>query len=373
MSIVACVAGVVLILIVLWDAFETIILPRRVTRRIRLTKIVYRGIWRPWRAVARRMRQTRQREGFLSVFGPLVLLGLLATWAGLLILGFALVQWGLGSPLSVPYGHVDFGTDLYMSGTTFITLGLGDVAPHTAVSRALTVIEAGTGFGFLALMVSYLPVLFGAFSRREVNISLLDARAGSPPSGVELLRRAGASKCMVELAAFLLEWEHWGGELLESHLSYPMITYFRSQHTNQSWVAALTAIMDCCSLILVGVDGMPSAQARLTFAVARHATVDLCQVLDVTPIVPERDRLPPEDLEVVRTLLARAGIPLIERPGLATDLTALRALYEPFVCGLSKRLLFPLPDFLPHSDARDNWESSAWDQVHRDLSLLFLK
>jgi hypothetical protein len=367
------VAGIVLILGILWDAFETIILPRRVTRRIRWTKIVYRTTWRPWRAVARRMRQTRRREGFLSVFGPLVLLILLATWAGLLILGFALVEWGLGSPLLVPYGHADFGIDLYMSGTTFITLGLGDVVPRTGEARALTVIEAGTGFGFLALMLSYLPVLFGAFSRREVNISLLDARAGSPPSGMEMLRRAGASHATVALDVFLLEWERWGGELLESHLSYPMITYFRSQHTNQSWVAALTAILDCCSLILVGVEGMPTAQARITFAVARHATVDLCQVLDVTPILPTQDRLPPEDLDVVRELLAGAGIPFIERPGLAADLAGLRALYEPFVSGLSRRLLFPLPDFLPHPDARDNWESSAWDQVHRDLSLLFLK
>jgi hypothetical protein len=307
------------------------------------------------------------------VYGPLVLIILLVTWAVLLIVGFALIQWGLGSPLSEPYGRPGFGTDIYMSGTTFITLGLGDVAPRTSVARALTVIEAGIGFGFLALMLSYLPVLFTAFSRREVNISLLDARAGSPPSGLELLRRSGASKALESLDVFLLEWERWSGELLESHLSYPGIAYFRSQHPNQSWVAALTAIMDCCSLILVGVDGMPTAQARLTFAVARHATVDLCQVLGVTPIVPEQDRLPPEDLEVVRTVLAKAGIPLIERPGLVEDLTGLRALYEPFVSGLSDRLLFTLPDFLPQSDARDNWESSAWDQVHRDLSLLFLK
>ena len=373
MPALACVAGIILILVVLWDAFETIILPRRVTRRVRLTRLVYRYIWLPWRAVAHRMRRTPRREGFLSLFGPLVLFALLITWAVLLVVGFALIQWGLGSRLSVPYGRPGFGTDLYMSGTTFITLGLGDVVPRTGEARGLTVIEAGTGFGFLALMLSYLPVLFGAFSRREVNISLLDARAGSPPSGMELLRRAGASKATESLDVFLLEWERWSGDLLESHLSYPSIAYFRSQHYNQSWVAALTAIMDCCSLILVGVEGMPTAQARLTFAVARHATVDLCQVLDVIPILPDQDRLPTKALETVRERLAAAGIPFIERPGIATDLTGLRALYEPFVSGLSERLLFPIPDFLPHADARDNWESSMWDQVHRDLSLLFLK
>ena len=182
MPILACIAGIALILVVLWDAFETIVLPRRVTRRVRLTRLIYRFTWAPWRALARRMRKTPRREGFLSVFGPLVLFALLGIWAILLVLGFALIQWGLGSKMTVPYGHPGFGTDLYMSGTTFITLGLGDVAPRTSEARALTVIEAGTGFGFLALMLSYLPVLFTAFSRREVNISLLDARAGSPRS-----------------------------------------------------------------------------------------------------------------------------------------------------------------------------------------------
>ena len=131
--------------------------------------------------------------------------------------------------------------------------------------------------------------------------------------------------------------------------------------------------MDCCSLILVGVDGMSTAQARLTFAVARHATVDLCQVLDVTPILPVQDRLPAQDLAIVREKLAKASIPFIERPGLAEDLIGLRSLYEPFVAGLSERLLFTLPNFLPRGDARDNWESSAWDKVQPDISLLFLK
>src|SRR5205823_221885 len=144
-----------------------------------------------------------------------------------------------------------FGTDFYFSGSTFFTLGMGDVAPQSNVARALAVIEAGTGFGFLALVIGYIPVLYQSFSRREVSISLLDARAGTPPTGVELLRRHDGD--MEEFTRILIEWEKWSAELLESHMSYPVLAYFRSQHDNQSWLASLTAVLDACALCMVGI------------------------------------------------------------------------------------------------------------------------
>ncbi|MGH8060313.1 MAG: potassium channel family protein, partial [Candidatus Entotheonellia bacterium] len=266
MAAVLAVLGLTLIATVLWDTFETVILPRRVTRRFRLTGLFYRYTWLPWSAVARRMRQGRRRETYLGFYGPLSLLLLLSVWAVGLILGFALLQWGLGSALIAPEGAASFGTDLYMSGTTFFTLGLGDVTPHSSMARAVTVAEAGTGFGFLAIVISYLPVLYQAFSRREVNISLLDARAGSPPSATELLRRHSQGRHLEELSRLLYDWEHWSAELLESHLSYPVLGYFRSQHDNQSWLAALTTILDTSALVMVGIDGTPERQAQLTFA-----------------------------------------------------------------------------------------------------------
>jgi len=193
-------AGALWVVVIMWDAFEALVLPRRVTRRLRPTRMFYRVTWQVWSAVARRMRPGGRRETYLSFFGPLSLLVLLAAWAASLVAGFALLQTGLGASLNIPGGG-SFTDHLYLSGETFFTLGLGDVAPISRVGRVLLVIEAGIGFAFLALVIGYLPVLYQSFSRREVNITLLDARAGSPPSAEELMRDRWS--CHEELTALL--------------------------------------------------------------------------------------------------------------------------------------------------------------------------
>lgn len=359
MSFLAGLAALCLIGGVLWDAFETIILPRRVTRRFRLTRLLYRVTWQPLTTVVRRMRNLQRREQVLGPYGPLSLILLIGTWAAMLITGFALLQWAMGSHLHNPTGAVNFFTELYMSGTTFFTLGLGDVTPLTPWARLITVAEAGTGFGVLALVISYLPVLYQAFSRREVNISLLDARAGSPPTAVELLRR----HCLQDrdgLTQFLRDWERWAAEVLESHLSYQALGYFRSQHENQSWLAALTVIMDVCVLVMVGIDDIPPHAARLTFAMARHAAVDLSQVYDAPPM-PHDGRLSPGDLIQLRALLAEAGIQLATGAMADKRLTELRQMYEPYVAALSHLLILELPLWLPAPASLDDWETSRWE------------
>src|SRR5216117_782652 len=283
MHILAVLGSVVLILIVLWDAFEVIILPRRVRRKFRLTRFFYRGTWRPWSAVAKRISSNDRRELLLSFYGPVSLLFLLSMWAAGLALGFACLYRSLEIPLKMGDGGTGFLTYLYFSGSTFFTLGLGDVLARSWTGRLLTVLEAGMGLGFLAIVIGYLPVLYQAFSRRELNISLLDARAGSPSTAAELLRRHFDGDQFVELSAFLREWERWAAELLESHLSYPVLAYYRSQHTNQSWLGALTTILDATTLVMVGIDGTPAHQAQLTFAIARHAVADLSHVFNTKP------------------------------------------------------------------------------------------
>ena len=363
MTGLAAASGIALILLVLWEGFETIVLPRRVTRQIRLTRLFYRGTWTLWAAVFRRISSPKRRETYLGFYGPLSLLALLAVWAVTLVTGFALVHWAVGSQISTPAGvSADFWTDLYLSGTTFFTLGLGDVTPRGPLARFLTVVESGTGFAFLAMVIGYLPTLYQAFSRREVNITLLDARAGSPPSAVELLRRHARDYGSESLIQLLRDWERWSAELMESHLSYPVLCYFRSQHDNENWLAALTTILDTCALVRVGVENVPPAQAQLTFAIARHAVVDLAQIFRTAPVHTGPDRLPPEQLAELRALLAEAGCKLQEGPEAEQRLTELRALYEPYVQSLAGFLRFSLPGWLPPQRLRDNWQTSAWEK-----------
>jgi hypothetical protein len=352
-----------LLALILWDAFETIILPRRVTRRFRLTRTFYQYVRLPWFLIARQMTPGRRQEGFLSVFGPLSVLLLFSVWAVGLILSFAMLQWATGRILDGVWSVQSFRTELYLSGTTFFTLGLGDVTPQTPVTRLVTVVEAGTGFGFLAIVIAYLPVLYGAFSRREVNISLLDARAGSPPTAAELLRRHTRQQNLEALEHYLRAWETWAAELMESHLSYPVLCYFRSQHNNQSWVSALATILDSCALLIAHTEGALRWQADLTFAISRHALVDLAQVLGIPPQPPSVDRFDPVILTELRVILGAAGAPLCKTRAAEETLKQLRQMYEPFLFGFSELLLMPLPAWGTGTAIVDNWRTSAWGRV----------
>ena len=354
----AGVGGALLLAVVLWDAFETIILPRRVSGRIRLTKLFYRGTWLPWRATAR-LLSGRRADAFLSFYGPLSLIVLLALWAAGIVLAFGLVQWAAGSALSMT-GTPGFGSDLYMSGTTFVTLGLGDVAPRSALAKGLTAVEAGMGFAFLAVVIGYFPVIYQSFSRREVAISLLDARAGSPTSAAELLWRMRGDANATALIELLRDWERWAADVLESHLSYPPLAYFRSQHFNESWVAALTTILDTSAVVMLSAEGWCRRQAELTFAMARHAVVDLAQVFS-TPPGQADDRLSASQLARLRERLVSTY--LKAPPDLEAGLAELRRMYEPYVVALSRYLSLRLPPWVRERDRPDNWQTSAWDRA----------
>lgn len=360
MGIVGALGSVVLILLVLLDGFEAMVLPRRVVHRFRYARLYYASTWTLWRGLALWIPAGKHREATLSRFGPLSLLGLFASWVFGLILGFALLHWSLGTTLNVPEEQSTFATHLYLSGVTFFTLGYGDVTPLTTSGRFLAVFEAGIGLGFLAVIIGYLPTLNQAFSQRETSISLLDARAGSPPSCSQLLLRLARTGNMAALDPFLAEWERWSAELLESHLSFPVLGFYRSQHDNQSWLAALTTVLDTCALLIVGVKGKDPYQAELTFAMARHAAVDLSLILKVTPRNPPADRLPDSQLEQFRNQLREAGLELREGPAITTRLTELRGMYEPFVYALAQHFLFALPAIVLDPPTADNWQRSAW-------------
>src|SRR6202049_1663005 len=373
-SIVATVFGLIIIWVVLLDAFETVVLPRRVTRHFRLTAWFYRRTWVPWRGIARRVKTASRQQNFLGYFGPLSLILVMVFWAAGLILGFALLQQGIGGHEQLNQEPITFGRILYHSGETFFTLGYGDIVPTSAGSRALSVMEAGMGFGFLGVVIGYIPVVYASFSRREIQISMLDSRAGSPPSAAELLLRlAGRSEDpgvdQRVLDEVLRDWERWAGELLESHISYPVLSFFRSQHSNQSWVGALTTMLDVTSLVLTGIEGVHPGQSKLTFARARHAGVDLAQVVNARydPAAPER--LAEKDLIALRDALATAGLRLRSDEYGQDKLAKLRSMYEPYVHSRARNFMLALPPWKHGERMRDNWQAGPWDRAIQAKSL----
>jgi hypothetical protein len=358
----AFAAGVAIFLIVLWDAFEAIILPRRVTRKFRLARLFYRSTWKLWTFMTSLVSSRKGREALLGFYGPLSLLVLVGVWAVGLVLGFGLMQYGAGSAVVIAGGQPGFQTDMYLSGTTFFTLGLGDVVPRSGLARVLVVVEAGFGFGFLAAVIGYLPFIYGSFSEREVDISLLDSRAGTPPTAGELLRRHSYPHGQEALRELLKDWERWSAELMESHLSYPVLAYFRSQHDNQSWIASLTAILDTSALVMVGIEGACEKQAELTFAIARHAVADLSQVFGTAPAQLPHDRLSAEQLHHIRDILAQHGLKLRDGDEADRRLTEFRRMYEPYVYALAGYLNQSLPPWIPQKKGKDNWQTTGWGQ-----------
>jgi hypothetical protein len=365
------IVGLLLIIFIFVDAFEVMLLPRRVRHSYRLARMFYRSAWLCWRRAAQLYPAGRWRNGFLSVFGPLSLFGLLCLWAGGLVVGFALIHWSLRTARAAS-GEFDdsLGAFVYFSGSTFFTLGYGDLNPVGVIGRTLAVLEAGIGFGFLAVVISYLPVLYQAFSRREITISLLDARAGSPPTAGELLRRLVEAGKLPHIGSLLVEWEQWSGQLLESHISFPVLSYYRSQHNNQSWIGALTTILDTSAFLIAGIEGIDKYQARVTFAMARHAAVDLGLVFHARPLAPEQDRLPPADLSALRESLRGAGVTVHDSPAAARALAELRQLYEPFVNALAAYFEFSMPPFRPSARPVDNWQTSPWTERSPGLESL---
>jgi hypothetical protein len=376
-SILAAVIGAIVIWAVLLDAFETVVLPRRVTRHFRLTAWFYRRTWIPWKTIAGQIQTPSRQQNFLGYFGPLSLILLLGFWAAGLIFGFALLQFGIGGHEQLGNEPLTFGRIIYQSGQTFFTLGYGDILPVTALARALAVFEAGMGFAFLGVVIGYIPVVYASFSRREIQISMLDARAGSPPSAGELLiRLVGSSENptidQLVLDDILRDWERWAAELLESHISYPVLSFFRSQHSNQSWLAALTTMLDVTSLLLMGIEGLHPGQARLTFAMARHAAVDLAQVVNARYDPQAADRLPEEDFNHMRDALATANLRLKSSEEAWQKLTKLRSMYEPYVHSTGKNLMLTVPPWRHPEKLRDNWQAGPWDRVIQAKGLAVL-
>jgi hypothetical protein len=235
------------------------------------------------------------------------------------------------------------------------------LAPSTTFAKVVQVINAASGLGVVAIVIGYLPALYQAFSSRETTVSQLDARAGSPPSAGRLVLRSGAQRSWPAVVAYLSGWEVWAAELMETHLAYPVLAYFRSQHINQNWLSAMCTILDASALTIACAPKGTVDGARFTYAIARHAVVDLSYSFHEGPAPPPADRLPPKDLQELLRHLREAGIePAAELPNIEERLGRMRAFYEPYVNALANHLELRLPQWLVPESPTDNWRTTEW-------------
>ena len=274
MSPVEIVFGVALIAWVLYDVFNTVILPRPSPARFRPAGLLTRGSWAVWRRYADASKTADRRERRLGIFAPAAVMALLGLWIVLMILGFGLVMHALASDIQPPLP--DLGTAFYFAAITLLTVGYGDFVPVAAASRIASIAAGTVGLGIVALTITYLFSLYANFQRRELQVVTLDARAGAPPSGTTLLVTCAAfDDDAVELEGIFEEWERWSAEVLESHLAYPILMFFRSTHDHESWVSAIGAVLDAATLLLTTVEGGPRGQATATHGIGAHLVEDI--------------------------------------------------------------------------------------------------
>jgi hypothetical protein len=363
MRVLVGVLGGVLVVAMLLEIFVAFLLPRRVKRDPKLVRTVFAYGWRPWRRIARAL-PFQAGDTMLGIYGPLGLVFNLVLWVGMLMLGYACMLWANGSHLGVgPGGRgvVDFGQDLYFAAATITTNGPSGLAAHTTFARAIQVIDAGSGLAVLAIVIGYLPSLYQAFSSREATVSQLDARAGSPPSAGRLILRSAGREGWPAVNRYLGGWETWVAELMETHLAYPVLAYFRSQHVNQNWLAAMCTVLDACAFTIAAAPAGTVDSARFTFAIARHAVADLSYSFHAGPTPPREERLPAADLQALIGQLRELGIELGSEPDtVAERLAGMRAIYEPYVNALADRLELPMPPWLAPESPTDNWRTTQW-------------
>jgi hypothetical protein len=266
-------AGLALVAWVLNDVFNTVILPRPSPARFRPAGLLTRWSWRLWRRYADAQRNPDRREQRLGVFAPAIVMTLLGLWIVLLIVGFAVMLLALGD--GVEPRLVDLRGAMYFAAISMLTIGYGDYVPVELGSRLVAVAAGAVGLGIVALTITYLFSLYANFQRREVAVVTLDARAGAPPSGITLLETCAGFESDGELEQIFEAWERWAAEVLESHLAYPILLFFRSTHDHESWVSAVGAILDATTLLLTTIEGGPRGQARATRALGSHLVEDI--------------------------------------------------------------------------------------------------
>jgi hypothetical protein len=306
-EIVEFVAGLVVVGVVLNDVFQAVVVPRPTPGGFRLTRVVIRGSWRISRSLALRKASSEQRERMLGTFAPLILIIQLLVWIAGLILGFGLLLYALRTQTRPPLENLPMA--MYFAGTSLLTIGYGDIVAHSALARLVSIAAAIAGLGLIALAISFIFSLYASFQRREILVVTLDARAGAPPSGVNLLESVSKLGLRDDLARLFFDWEKWAAEVLDSHMAYPLLAYFRSSHDNESWISALGAVLDAATLVQTTVVDIPRGPAKLMYAMGRHAVEDLARYFRIP-----RDHMPGVEryeFDEARERLAAAGYTLL--------------------------------------------------------------
>jgi hypothetical protein len=322
---VLIVFGALLIVASLNDVFQSVIVPRAVGRRYRPSYYQSRMLWSLWPRLAQRIHPHNEdaREDFLAAFAPSNLIVNLMMWSLLLLIGYGSIFFALREQTRPALSS--FGEAFYFAGTSFFTIGFGDFVGNSGLTRLASLAAGASGFGIISATTAYLFAIFGAFQAREQFVVIVGARAGSPPSGVGLLTIAAHAGVVRDLPVLMRGGETWCASLMETHLAYPILAYFRSSHDYESWVGTLGTLLDTAVLLMTTVQ-CDVGEARILYNIGRHATHDLASYfrLDGDDHEPGITR---QQFNDACTRLESAGLSLHDRDRAWQHFVALRRTY----------------------------------------------
>lgn len=267
--------GIIIVFVIIFDIFASVLVPRPVRSAFLVSAYLRRYTWWAWRSLSFGVQSPQRRELLLGIFAPLVMVLLLGAWVFGLILGFGFIFLGLQNGLRpVPE---DLGVAMYYAGASVLTIGYGDIVSVQGLTRFFSIAAGVSGLATVAVVLTFLFSLFASFQRRETFVVMLDGRGSAPPSGVSLLETHAKLDLVDDLPRLFELGQTWCAEVLDTHLAYPVLCYFRSSHVDVSWLAALGSLLDAATLVTSTVENVPRGQAALLHSVGSHLTHDLAK------------------------------------------------------------------------------------------------
>jgi len=301
--ILVFIAGLFTVILTLFSALSTFVLPR--AARSQLNRVVFGVSRRVFEFILRFVKNYPRRDAIMAYYAPVGLMLLVPTWYFLIALGYAAMYWA--------FGVGDVVASIRLSGSSLFTLGF-ETNPSFGITSFMFS-EAMLGLIMVALLIAYLPTMYAAFARREQAVNLLEVRAGSPPSALEMLLRFNRIHGLDKLGDYWRTWEAWFADIEESHTTLPALIFFRSPRAENSWITAAGAILDTASITLSALDIPYEASAALNIRAGFLALRRIANYFDIPN--PQEPRYPEFPICVERAEfdslldgLAAAGLPL---------------------------------------------------------------
>ncbi|MBT3323108.1 MAG: hypothetical protein HN392_12565, partial [Anaerolineae bacterium] len=327
--------GLSIVIGTLFSAISTFVLPRSAASP--LNRFLFGILRRIFDKIMRFAKTFEQKDAIFAYYAPIGLMLLVPTWYVLMIIGYAAIYWSLNVG--------DIYTSLGLSGSSLLTLGFA--TSDIFLVKLLIFSEATLGLILVALLIAYLPTMYSAFSRREEFVNLLEVRAGSPPSSVEMLLRFNRIKGLETLGDYWRSWEVWFAALEESHTTLPILIFFRSPRPNHSWITAAGTVLDAAALTLSVLDAPSKPSAALCL---RAGFLSLSKIADYfelpyphNPSFPETPiSIRQDEFTAVLAQLEEAGIPIKEdREQAWQDFAGWRVNYDHTLLSLSSLVMAP--------------------------------